>query len=419
MRKSNPNTEIVSVGTELLLGHVTNTDARDISAMLSGMGINVKYHTVVGDNPARLEECIRIARKRADIIITTGGLGPTCDDLTKQITARAFGLELVTDEYEKSHMYDYIRRDRIPTENNLKQFELPEGCTVFHNDCGTAPGCAFEADGVLVIMIPGPPKECNAMFRDKVMPFLKERSDGEIVSHSVNIFGLSESKVDDIFAPEMNAMTNPTMAPYAKECDCLIQVTAKAPCYSEAEEMLRPVIAHIRETVGEYVYGIDVECLEEALAPLLKNGNITFSVADAMTGGDICRRFSSQKGAEEICPGGIAVNTDEGISRLLGIDPDVLMTEGRVSCEIAAEMAENVRLMFQTGIGVGITGAVEADAGAGIEAGAAFIAVATENETFIKELSLGEHRTGSFLRHMAGNHVFDMLRRYVCGLNVI
>ena len=173
------NAEILSVGTELLLGNITNTDARDISVMLSELGINVYWHTVVGDNPERLAKAVGAARERADLIITTGGLGPTCDDLTKQVLASAFGLELYFDEPSAENIREYFRTRRglRMTENNLQQAYLPVGCTVFKNDWGTAPGCAFEKDGVRVIMLPGPPRECNAMFRHRAMPYLRSLSD--------------------------------------------------------------------------------------------------------------------------------------------------------------------------------------------------------------------------------------------------
>ena len=167
------NTEIISVGTELLLGHVTNTDARDVSELLSKIGINVLYHTVVGDNPQRLEDCVKIARERADIIITTGGLGPTCDDLTKEILARAFDVKLVEDKREMDTLYDYINLGKKLTDNNFRQALLPEGCTVFHNTAGTAPGCAFEKDGKVVVMLPGPPKECRIMLEKSAIPYLQ------------------------------------------------------------------------------------------------------------------------------------------------------------------------------------------------------------------------------------------------------
>ena len=279
------DTEIISVGTELLLGHVTNTDSRDISEMLSKIGINVKYHTVVGDNPERLRKCVEIARSRADIIVTTGGLGPTCDDLTKQILAETFGLKLVLNEAEKASLYEYINYGKKLTENNFQQAMLPEGCTVFHNNWGTAPGCGFEKDGKIVVMIPGPPKECNSMFRECAVPYLKKLSDEQIVSHSVRIFGLGESAVDDIFAEEMNRMINPTMAPYAKECDCLLQITAKAESEEKAEKMIEPVMKHVEEKLGELVYGVDIECIEERVIQLLSEKHMSFSAAESCTGG--------------------------------------------------------------------------------------------------------------------------------------
>ena len=413
------DTEILSVGTELLLGHVTNTDARDISEMLSKIGVNVRYHTVVGDNPQRLEDCVKVAKERADIIITTGGLGPTCDDLTKQILARAFGLELVRNEAEYQGLYEYIQTGRMFTPNNFQQAMLPEGCTVFHNEWGTAPGCAFEKDGKTVIMLPGPPKECNAMFRACVIPYLQKFADGEIVSHSLRIFGLGESTVDQMFRDEMNAMTNPSMAPYAKECDCLLQVTAKAETREEAEEMLKPVIAHVKEKLGEYVYGMDVECVEEAVIGLLREKQMRFSAAESCTGGDIAGRFTEIPGASEFFLGGVVTYTNEAKAKLLGIDPALIGEKGAVSYEVAKEMAERVRTLLGSDIGVGVTGLAGPDGDGVHEVGTVFVSLATAEQTWVKELHMGAFRTRSFIRRMAGNHVYDMMRRYLTGLNVI
>ena len=413
------NTEILSVGTELLLGHVTNTDARDISEMLSQIGINVRYHTVVGDNPQRLEECVKVAKERADIIITTGGLGPTCDDLTKQILAKAFGLRLVRDENEQKGLYEYINIGKLLTPNNFQQAMLPEGCTVFHNDWGTAPGCAFEKDGKIVIMIPGPPKECNAMFRTCAIPYLKKLSDGQIVSHSLRIFGMGESAVDQLFRDEMNAMTNPSMAPYAKECDCLLQVTAKARSEAEAEEMLKPIIAHVKEKLGEVVYGMDVECIEEAVIQLLREKRLRFSAAESCTGGDIARRFTDIPGASECFLGGVVTYTNEAKAKLLGIDPALIEEKGAVSFEVAKEMAERVRSLLGSDIGVGVTGLAGPDGDGVHEVGTVFVSMAAPEQTWVKELHLGTFRTRSFIRRMAGNHVYDMMRRYLTGLKVM
>ena len=413
------DTEIISVGTELLLGHVTNTDARDISEMLSKIGINVKYHTVVGDNPERLRKCVETAKSRADIIITTGGLGPTCDDLTKQILAGAFGLRLVENKAEREGLYDYIRYGKKFTDNNFTQAMLPEGCTVFHNNCGTAPGCGFEKDGKIVVMIPGPPKECNAMFRASALPYLRKLSEELIVSHSVRIFGLGESSVDDIFAEEMNRMTNPTMAPYAKECDCLLQITAKAKSEAEAEEMIAPVMEHVIKRLGDVVYGVDVECIEESVIKLLREKGMTFSAAESCTGGDVARRFTDMPGASAFFKGGVVTYTNEAKAKLLGIDPALIEEKGAVSHEVAKAMAENVRRLLGTDIGVGVTGLAGPDGDGVHEVGTVFVSLAVEGETFVKELHMGAMRTRSFIRRMAGNHIYDMMRRWLSGIDVM
>ena len=413
------DTEIISVGTELLLGHVTNTDARDISEMLSKIGINVKYHTVVGDNPERLRKCVETAKSRADIIITTGGLGPTCDDLTKQILAEAFGLRLVENKAEREGLYDYIRYGKKFTDNNFTQAMLPEGCTVFHNNCGTAPGCGFEKDGKIVVMIPGPPKECNAMFRESALPYLRKLSEELIVSHSVRIFGLGESSVDYIFAEEMNRMTNPTMAPYAKECDCLLQITAKAKSVDEAEKMIAPVMEHVMQRLGDVVYGVDVECIEESVIKLLREKNMTFSAAESCTGGELAKRFTDMPGASAFFKGGVVTYTNEAKAKLLGIDLALIEEKGAVSYEVAKAMAENVRALLGTDIGVGVTGLAGPDGDGVHEVGTVFVSLAVEGETFVKELHMGAMRTRSFIRRMAGNHIYDMMRRWLSSIDVM
>lgn len=413
------NTEILSVGTELLLGHVTNTDARDISELLLKIGINVRFHTVVGDNPGRLAACVEIAKSRADIIITTGGLGPTCDDLTKQILAESFGLPLVENAAEREGLYEYIRTGKDFTPNNFSQALLPEGCTVFHNRWGTAPGCAFEAEGKIVLMLPGPPNECVPMFREYAVPYLKKLSAEQIVSHSIRVFGLGESAVDDLFAGEMNAMTNPSMAPYAKECDCLLQITAKAGSEAEAEAMMAPVIARVRERLGDYVYGMDVESIEEAVLPLLKERGLSFAAAESCTGGDVARRITEIPGASAVFAGGCVTYTNEVKARLLGIDRDLIEENGAVSEPVARLMAERVRAITGADIGLGVTGLAGPDGDGVHEVGTVFVSMAVEGETFVRELHLGTFRTRSFIRRMAGNHLYDMMRRWLTGLPVL
>lgn len=415
------NAEILSVGTEILLGHTVNTDASDISQMLSEIGINVKYHTVVGDNPARLADCIEIAKSRADIIISTGGLGPTCDDLTKQTLAKSFGLELEMNEYERSCLYDYLTNrgySKEMTENNLQQAMLPVGCTVFHNDWGTAPGCAFEKDGVIVLMLPGPPKECNAMFKACAVPYLRSLSDEQIVSHAIHVFGMSESALDQLFRDEMNAMTNPTMAPYAKESDCLLQITAKAKGTEEAEKMMKPVIEHCCEVLGDVVFGIDVESVEERVMQLLSEKKMTFSAAESCTGGELAKRFTDMPGASEFFLGGVTTYTNGAKAKLLGIDPELIEAKGPVSREVAIEMAERVRALLGTDMGIGVTGLAGPDGDGVHEVGTVFVSLATKDGTFVRELHVGDRRTRSYIRRVSGNFVFDMMRRYMMGLKI-
>ena len=221
--------ELIAVGTELLLGNIVNADAQLLSRELSALGLNVFYHSVVGDNPQRLRQVVEQAKKRADIIITTGGLGPTCDDLTKTVLAEAFGKKLVPDEESAMRIRAYFARlERKMTENNMNQALLPEGCTIFSNDWGTAPGCAFEAEGKHVIMLPGPPSECLPMFRACAMPYLEHFSEGVIVSRTLRVFGMGESAVEELLREDMNALTNPTLAPYAKTGEVELRITAKA-----------------------------------------------------------------------------------------------------------------------------------------------------------------------------------------------
>ena len=413
------NTEILSVGTELLLGHITNTDARDVAELLSRIGINVRYQTVVGDNPGRLRDCVEIAKGRADILITTGGLGPTCDDLTKQILAEAFGLPLVESRSERESLYNYIHPDRPFTPNNFQQALIPEGATVFHNLWGTAPGCAFEREGKIVLMLPGPPNECVPMFRTYGLPYLRRLSEEQIVSHSVRIFGIGESGVDQMFREEMNAMSNPSMAPCAKECDCLLQITAKAKSEAEAEAMMAPVIAHVKERLGEYVYGMDIECLEEAVLPLLKEKSLFFAAAESCTGGDIARRITEIPGASTVFLGGCVTYTNEAKAKLLGVDPALIEANGAVSEPVARAMAERVRAITGADIGVGVTGLAGPDGDGVHPVGTVFVSMAVEGETYVRALSLGEKRTRSFIRRMAGNHIFDMMRRWLSDLPVV
>ena len=263
--------EIIAVGTEILLGNIANTNAQEISETLSALGINVFWHTVVGDNPQRLRQALDIARRRADILITTGGLGPTYDDLTKQTICEAFGRRLVLHEdilEEIRSFYESALHVPMP-ENNTQQAELPEGCVIFDNPVGTAPGCAFEADGVHVLMLPGPPHEMRTMLRRCAVPYLRTLSSEVIVSHDIMTFGMGESSVDQLLHERMRRMENPSLATYAKPVEVRLRATAKAASAEGAEVMLAPVVAEVRAALGDYVYGVDVKGLEEVCFHLL------------------------------------------------------------------------------------------------------------------------------------------------------
>ncbi len=411
--------EVLSVGTELLLGGTTNTDARDVSECLSQLGINVFWHTVVGDNPARLTECVEIAKKRADLIVTTGGLGPTCDDLTKQVLASAFGLKLYFDEKEAEGIRAWFesRPGRKMTENNLQQAMLPEGCTVLHNDWGTAPGCAFLKDGVRVVMLPGPPRECRAMLKYRVMPYLRALSEGEIVSHNVRVFGKGESAVEALLRDEMNAMTNPTLAPYAKEGEMFLRVTAKAATRDEAEAMMQPVLAELTELLGDLVYGIDAESLEDVCFELLRARGQTLATAESCTGGLLGKRLTDLPGVSAVYKGGAVVYTAESKTQILGVPASLIREKGVVSREVALSLAENVRVRFSADYGLGVTGLAGPDDDGVHPVGTVFVALAAPQGSYVRALQLGSGRER--VRTSAAHHAFDMLRRCLTGLEIV
>ncbi len=412
--------EIISVGTELLLGNIANTDAQDISQMLSELGINVYFHTVVGDNPERLKAAVAIARSRADIIITTGGLGPTCDDLTKQTLAEAFGKKLVFDEREAQEIRDYFAtrlHSHQMTDNNYQQALLPEGCTVFHNDCGTAPGCAFEAEGVRVLMLPGPPRECVPMFRACAMPYLRALSDTELVSHNIHIFGLGESFVEDKLRDTMLRLSNPTLAPYAKSGEVRLRVTAMARTDAEAEALMEPVIREVREKIGNCVYGIDTDTLENTVLGLLKEKHVTMAAAESCTGGLVSKRMTDLPGASEVYLGGAVTYAVSSKTAILGVPAELIRREGVVSLAVSQAMAEGVREKFGSDLGVGITGIAGPDSdGSGTPVGTVYVSLSTPGGTFTRSLHLGHDRDR--VRTAAANHALDMARRYLTGIDV-
>ncbi len=412
--------EIIGVGTELLLGNTVNTNARDISEGLSALGINVYFHTVVGDNPSRLRLAVEIAKRRADIIITTGGLGPTYDDLTKQTLAECFGKKLVFNEEEAECIRSYFEKSLHTTkftENNMQQAMLPEGCTIFHNEWGTAPGCAFRGDGKHVIMLPGPPRECNAMFNNCAVPYLKALSETEILSHSIRIFGMGESAVEDRLRDLMTELKNPTLAPYAKEGEVMLRVTAMADTAEQCEALMAPVIEKVREALGDIIYAIDEDSLESVVLRILREKNLTVAAAESCTGGLLQKRLTDIPGASKCFKGGAVTYSDNAKTLMADVPAELLEKEGAVSAAAAKALAEGIRLRLGTEFGLGITGVAGPDRDErGNEVGTVFVALSAIDGAYCRSLHLGADR--GRIRTSAVNNALDMLRRYLTGLKI-
>ena len=410
--------ELIAVGTELLLGNIANTDAQMLSKGLSALGINVYYHTVVGDNPQQLKAAVEVAKSRADIIITTGGLGPTCDDLTKNVLAECFGKKLVYDEESAERIRDYFQRlhpGGTMTENNLQQAYLPEGCTIFSNDWGTAPGCAFEADGVRVIMLPGPPNECTPMFEHRAVPYLQALADGVIASRTLKIFGMGESAVEAKLRDRMNALTNPTLAPYAKTGEVELRITAKAATVEEARALIVPVEKEVRDIFGPLVYGADVASMEEVVLGLLKEKGLTMGTAESCTGGLVAKRLTDLSGASAVFKGGVVSYTNEVKAGVLGVPQEMLDEFGAVSAQVAQAMAQGARKVLGCDLAVSLTGVAGPNPDdRNNPVGLIYVALDTPEGTRVRELHLINGRAR--IRTVAATNAFDMVRRYLTGL---
>ena len=412
--------EIIAVGTELLLGNIVNTNARDISQALSAVGVNVFWHTVVGDNPQRLKEALDIARRRADIIITTGGLGPTYDDLTKQTICEAFGKPLVLHQDILDDLKVFFEKNvhmKMPS-NNLQQAELPEGCTVFDNPVGTAPGCAFEADGVHVLMLPGPPCEMLTMLKGHVIPYLRNLSSEVIVSHDIMTFGLGESPMEELMREKMSRMENPSLATYAKPSEVRLRATAKAESAEAAEAMLAPVVKDVTDFLGDYVYGVDVSSLEETCFRLLNEKGLTLATAESCTGGRVAERITALPGVSAVYRGGVVSYWTSVKADVLGVPQETLDAHGAVSEETARAMAEGARRVTGADIAVSVTGVAGPESDErGVPVGIVYIGLATPDGTFCRPLNLGKRRRDR-VQDLASNHALDVVRRYLTGLPI-
>ena len=402
-----------------MLGSTINTDAADVAVLLSEYGIDVYWQTVVGDNPGRVIEAVRRAKDRADLIITTGGLGPTCDDLTKSALADAFGMKLELNTEEEAWLRDIFKKRGYPrlTPNNLQQVWLPEGSRALRNDWGTAPGCYFERGGVRVIMLPGPPREIRPLLEYRVRPILAELSDAVIASHNVHFYGIGESEMEYRLRDYMQELTNPTLAPYAKSGECLVRVTAKARTAEEAEEMMAPVIERVKAMFGDLVYAVDGKDIAEHTVKLLIEKGATIAAAESCTGGELEGRITDIPGASAALKGGVVVYTNEAKHLLLGIPTETLDKYGAVSREVAAELAERVRLKLGADLGVGVTGLAGPDGDGVHPVGTVFVSLSDGKRTWVREKHITD-RDRKTVRLYACQNVFDMVRRYLAGLPV-
>ena len=410
--------ELIAVGTELLLGNIANTDAQMISQGLSQLGINVYYHTVVGDNPQRVRQAVDIARGRADILITTGGLGPTCDDLTKVAVAQAFGKELVYHEPSAQRIRErFAQRGTPVTENNFQQAMVPEGCTVLDNDWGTAPGVAFQAGGTHVLMLPGPPRECAMMFRHRALPYLQKLSDGVIASRTVKTFGIGESAAEALLRDLMNALHNPTLAPYAKPTGTELRITAHAPTREEALRLIAPVEEQVKAILGDKVIGVDVDSLEEVCFALLKDRGLTVGTAESCTGGLLAKLLTDLPGSSAVFRGGVVSYTNGVKAGLLGVPQDLLDRYGAVSPQVAEAMARGAKAALGCDIALSTTGVAGPDADdRGNPIGLVYLGLAWGDQCQVTEFRAGPVERER-VRRQAAQTALDLLRRYLTGLD--
>lgn len=412
--------EILCIGTEILMGDIINTNAAYIAKELAGLGINVYHQSVVGDNPQRLKESLALAFSRADIVITTGGLGPTYDDLSKETIAAYFNRKLVMDE-ESLHAIEchFLRLNRVMTDNNKKQAMMPEGCVIFANHNGTAPGCAIEGEGEqqgkTAIMLPGPPREMKPMFEQGVKPFLLKDSDTRLVSHTMHFFGIGESMLESILHELMEESTNPTVAPYAKTGEVQLRVTARVKQGEDAEVLLQPVMEQIKEKVGEFLYGIDVGDLQTAAVWALKKKNLHVAVAESCTGGYVAKRITDVNGASDVFECGICSYSNRIKHQILGVKQETLDTFGAISEETAREMAEGVRRISGAEIGVSVTGNAGPQASEGKDVGLVYIGVDSDHfkKVFMLHVNRKDQDARETIRYLASSHALSLILKAV------
>ncbi len=409
--------EIICVGTELLLGDIVNTNAQFLSTELAKLGINVYNQSVVGDNAERIKQVLSSALTRSDVLIFTGGLGPTEDDLTKEAIASYLGLPLVENGESRSRIEQYFRRTgREMSESNYKQALAPESSRVLQNDVGTAPGFMIEKDGKIIIILPGPPKEMQHMFNKSVKPLLSLKSDCTIASHTIHVFGEMESaiegKIKDFIEKE-----NPTTAPYAKDGEIALRVTAKAENKAAADRLCAPVINSIKEILSSSVYGVDSKGLNYTVVEMLKEKNLKIATAESCTAGILSAMITEVAGSSQVFDFGISAYANHIKTNALGVPQSIIEKHGAVSEYTASYMALGVKKLSGADIGIGITGVAGPSASENKPVGLVYIALADKHNIWVRRVMLG-HGKGERekVRINYAKTALDLVRRYISSL---
>lgn len=356
-------TELISVGTEILLGNIVNTNSAYLSEKCALLGLSVYYQDVVGDNEGRMRDVIRTALDRSDVVILTGGLGPTEDDITKEVTADLMGMPLKEDSHSRKLIDKYLKEyeknnpQRRITKNNYKQAMVPEGAIVLDNHNGTAPGLILEKKGKTAILLPGPPNELKPMFEEYVVPYLQKNQPEIIVSQMVKISGIGESQVAEEIQDLIESQTNPTIAPYAKTGEVHLRVTASAENEKACRKLIKPVVKELKKRFGENVFATDEsKTLEEAVIDLLKEKDLKLSLAESLTGGMIAQRIVNVSGASEVFGYGFVTYSNKAKHKCLGVKKRTLKEQGAVSAKCAREMAKGACKASGADISISVTG---------------------------------------------------------------
>lgn len=407
--------ELIFVGTELLLGNILNTNAKYLSERCALSGLSVYYQSVVGDNEERLAETIRTGLNRSDILILSGGLGPTEDDLTKETAAKVLGLPMVEDPHTKELLKQYFAKlkQKNVTESNWKQALVPEGAVVLDNDNGTAPGLILEKDGKTIVLLPGPPAELIPLFEKKVEPYLSSKQPDTIRSTMVKICGVGESKVEDMIKDMIAGQDNPTIAPYAKTGEVHLRVTARAQSEEEAKKLMKPVVKELKSRFGNHIYTTkEQDTLEQVVVDMLKKYELTLTTAESCTGGLLAARLINIPGVSEVFKSGFITYSNKAKRKLLGVNKNTLKKYGAVSEETAHEMAKGCVFETDSLAALAITGIAGPDGGTDDKpVGLVYISCYLNDQVVVKECRFKGDRNK--IREQAVVRAMDLLRRCI------